>query len=96
MKMRDHASFGIRRVPRIFRYSGGGAIDIRQVLDATESPKRCSRLPLALRERRCCVTRREDLAVLASGCARQTPVTLGQLFARLPEGGRSADAHRKE
>jgi hypothetical protein len=28
--------------------------------------------------------------------SRQTPVTLGQLFARLPEGGRSAGAHRKE
>ena len=68
MKIRDHASFGIRRVPRIFRSSGGGAIDIRQVLDATESPKRCSRLSLAPRERRCCVTRREDLAVLAQGC----------------------------
>lgn len=27
---------------------------------------------------------------------RQTPVILGQLFARLPEGGRSAGAHRKE
>ena len=68
MKIRDHASFGIRRVQRIFRYSGGGAIDIRQVLDATESPKRCSRLSLAPRERRCSVTRREDLAVLAPGC----------------------------
>jgi hypothetical protein len=68
MKIRDHASFGIRGVQRFFRYSGGGAIDIRQVLDATESPKRCSRLSLAPRERRCSVTRREDLAVLAPGC----------------------------
>jgi hypothetical protein len=34
MKVCDHASSRIRRVPRIFRYSGGEAIDIRQVLDA--------------------------------------------------------------
>jgi len=39
MKIRDHASFGIRRVPRIFRYSGGGAIDMRQVL-TPRNPRR--------------------------------------------------------
>jgi hypothetical protein len=70
MKVCDHASSRIRRVPCIFRYSGGEAIDIRQVLDATESPKRCSRQTPAPRERRCCVTRREDLAVLAPGVRR--------------------------
>jgi hypothetical protein len=66
MKVCDHASSRIRRVPRIFRYSGGEAIDIRQVLDATESPKRCSRPTPAPRERRCCVTRHGSSTVTAN------------------------------